>query len=351
MKKQIINYSISAIIVVIIIAGGIIAIKKAKQRDADAPVAQRFPITVSTTTLQYNQNTLTLPYIAQVQNDQDVIISTKIPARILQILPTGTSVNTGEVIARLDNTAITSNIESINAQIKALQTSLDNLNAMHKRTIELMAVKGASKEQSENEISKITETESKIASLQQNKNDLNNTLTYTTITAPVSGVISKTTANVGDIAMSGQPLAFISTTKGAYLKVSLPAQLVVKGVIKNNLFYSVKPLNSTINSLAEYRINIDHLNLLSGERVPIDVVVFNGKSILLPFDAVLNRNGKSYVFVANNDKATPIEVQILQTGENGIIINNPELIGKNVIVEKQDVLLSLLSGTPIQIKK
>ena len=44
---------------------------------------------------------------------------------------------------------------------------------------------------------------------------------------------------------------------------------------------------------------------MSGERVEVNLVVFDGKAIKLPFDAILNRDGKSYVFVKDNDKAIP----------------------------------------------
>jgi hypothetical protein len=72
---------------------------------------------------------------------------------------------------------------------------------------------------------------------------------------------------------------------------------------------------------------------------------------MLPFDAVLNRNGNSYVLVNEGDHAVAKEVNIIQTGEQGIVISNRDIAGQDVVVAKQDILLKLLSGTTLKIKE
>lgn len=339
------------VVVAVLLIGGILVIKHAKKRDAAFPVAQTYSIMVSTIKPEVKEVKLTLPYLAIVQNDDDVILASKIAARIEYLKPSGTNVSKGEVIARLDNTSIESGIQSIKAQVSAANTGLKNLQATHKRTLELLAVKGASIEQSEMEESRIAETESRIEALTQSMSDLDNNQSYATIKAPTSGMLSKTMLNTGDMSMPGQPIAVISARSGAYLKLSVPADLKVYGVSHDNKSYPAIPLNSTFNSLAEYKILISGLDLMSGERVEVDVEVFNGKAIKLPFDAILNRNGKSYVFVKDNDKAIDTEVNIIQSGEDGAVVSNNELAGKEVVVEKQDVLLKLLTGVSLKTKE
>ena len=214
-----------------------------------------------------------------------------------------------------------------------------------------MAVKGASIEQSETEESRIAETESKVEALTQSLNDLNNNRTYTTITAPASGMISKTMLNVGDMAMPGQPIAIISASSGSYLKLSVPVNLKIVGVSLNGKSYQTVSLNSTFNSLAEYKVEDKELALMTGERVEVDVKIFDGMAIKLPFDAILDRAGKSYVFIKDNDKAVATEINILQSGEDGVVVSNNELAGKEIVVEKQDILLKLLSGVSLKGKE
>ena len=339
------------VVVVVLLIGGVLVIKNAQKRDAAFPIAKTYSIMVNTMKPEVKEVKLTLPYLAIVQNDDDVILASKIAARIEYVKPSGTNVSKGEVIARLDNTSIESGILSIKSQIAAANTGLKNLQSTHKRTLELLAVKGASIEQSEMEESRIAETESKIEALSQSLSDLDNNRSYATIKAPASGMISKTMLNAGDMSMPGQPIAVISAKSGSYLKLSVPADLKVYGVSRDNKSYQVIPLNSTFNSLAEYKILISGLDLMSGERVEVNVEVFNGKAVKLPFDAILNRNGKSYVFVKDNDKAIATEVNIIQSGEDGAVVSNNELAGKEVVVEKQDVLLKLLTGVSLKTKE
>ena len=342
---------VRTIVGVVVLIAGIVAVRIAQMRDAAAPIAHSYAIAVSTFTPELKQVRLTLPYLAVVQNDEDVILASKVAARIEFLKPSGTSVRKGDMIAKLDNTSIESNLQSVKAQLIAQKTALKNLLATHKRTRELIAVKGASIEQSEIEESKIAEAESKLEALQQNLNDLTNTLTYASIKAPTSGMISKTMVNVGDMSMPGQPIAVISAKNGSYLKLSVPPDVTIVGVSMNNKRYDAIPLNSTFNSLAEYKVPVEGLSLMSGERVEVDVEVYNGKAIKLPFDAILNRNGKSYVFIKQGDKAVAKEITILQTGEDGAVVSDGELAGKEIVVEKQDILLKLLSGVSLKSKE
>jgi len=348
MKKKAIVWTI---VVVVVLAGGVLVIKHARKRDAETPIAKTYSMVVTTIKPELKEVILTLPYLAIVQNDDDVVLASKIAARIESVKPSGTSVSRGQIIIRLDNTSVESGIQSIKAQIVAANTGLKNLQSTHKRTLELLAVKGASIEQSEMEESRIAETESKIEALNQSMNDLVNNRSYATITAPTGGIISKAMLNAGDMAMPGQPIAIISAKGGSYLKLSVPADLKVYGISMNGKRYQAVPLNSTFNSLAEYKVIDKDLALMTGERVEVDVEIFDGNAIKLPFDAILNRGGKSYVFIKENNKAIATEIFIIQSGENGIVVSNNELAGKEIVVAKQDILLKLLTGISLKSKE
>jgi len=93
---------------------------------------------------QENNIQLTLPYLALTKNDKDVLPASRISARVNWIKASGSQVRRGDVIARLDTTSIIAGIKSVKSQIAAQQTTLKNLKATHKRTLELMKVEGAS---------------------------------------------------------------------------------------------------------------------------------------------------------------------------------------------------------------
>ncbi len=339
------------VVIIILIIGGIFIVKRTQNRESNLPPATMYSIVVSSFTPEVSRFRLTLPYLAETQNDKDVKLTTKIAGRVEYIRPSGSAVKRGEVIARIDNTTIKGNISSVKSQIDAQQTALDNLKETHKRTEELIAVKGASIEQSQMEESKIAGLESKVESLKQKLNELNNMLTYAIITSPVDGRVSKTMVNTGDVAMPGHPVASLSANNGFYLMVRVPGDLKISGVILNGKEYDAIPLNSTFHGLSEYKVYTNSEDMTTGNRVTVDVIVFDGKAVKLPFDAVLNRNGKSYVMIIDGDKAVPKEVNIIRTGENGIAISNEELAGKEIVIAKQDILLKLSSGVSLKVKE
>lgn len=346
MKKKI----IWTIVVLVIILAGVALVKTRKSKESKLPVANSYAIVVSTINPEYGHAQLTLPYIALVQNDADVKLSTKIAGRVDFIKSSGSKVKKGEVIARIDDTDIQSNINSVGSQIDAAETALKNLKATHQRTLELLAVKGASIEQSQNEETYIAGLEAQLESLKQKRKEANNMLSYAEIKAPVSGTLSNTMVNTGDVAMPGHPVGTISATNGFYLQVRIPGGLQLKGVNFRGQYYEAMQLNSSFNGLDEYKVFVANQNLTTGSREQVDVVVFDGDAIKLPMDAILNRDGKSYAMVVDGDKAKTLEVNILQTGEEGLVVDNKDLLNKQLVVAKQDVLLKLASGTSLKIK-
>ena len=338
------------VVIVIVIIGGL-KVRSTKTKDANMPIAKVYSVVVSTVKPILKQNILTLPYIAETKNDKDVKLSTKISGRVNYILPSGSKVKRGDIIAKLDNTGISGNTQSLKAQIKAQKKVLANLETTHKRTLELLEVKGASIEQSQKEENQIAGVEAQIESLQQKLKETRNTDSYATIISPVDGVVSKTMVNKGDVAMPGHLVASLSAENGFYLMLRVPNNLKISGVIIDTIKYDAIALNSTFNGLEEYKVYVNDKKMTTGNRMNVNVIINESKSILLPFDAVLNKEGKSFVLVVNGDKSTPIEVNIVESGEEGIIVKSDSIIGKQVVVAKQDILLKLVSGATITVKK
>ncbi len=339
------------IVIILVVIAGIMKIKHTKKKEAELPPAKQYAIVVNTLKPQEKEVQLTLPYLALTKNDKDVMLASRIAARVNWIKPSGSMVKKDEVIAKLDNTSIMAGINSVTSQIEAQDTVLKNLEATHQRTLELLKVQGASIEQSQGEESRIAGLKSQIESLKQKLNDLQNTLTYAIIKSPVDGRLSKTLVNKGDMAMPGRPVAMVSANNGFYLLLRVPTTLKVYGVILNGKKYDAIPLHSTFNSLAEYKVYVNSGQMTTGNRVEVNVIVYKGNGLELPFDAVLNRNGKSYVMVRRNDVAVPEEIQQVQSGVQGIVVANSDLVGKELVVAKQDILLRLLGGTSLKVKE
>ncbi|WP_415396228.1 efflux RND transporter periplasmic adaptor subunit [Sulfurimonas sp. CS5] len=338
--------------IAVIAALGVAGVKKiqsARAADAAMQKAKVYPIVVRTMTPTLVDAKLSLPYIAEVQNDKDVMLSSRIAARIISIKNSGTSVKKGDVIVQLDTTSIEGNLKNIQNQIIAENIAQENLKATHKRTTELLNVQGASIEESQNEATMIAAIEAKIAGLKQQEIELNNNLSYAVITSPVDGVIAKSMGSNGAMSIPGTPLAKISSKNGFYLMVRVPTSINIKGVTFNGKDFPAISLESTLHGLAEYKVYTGDSKLTSGDRAEVDVITYNDKGILLEFDALLNRNGKSYVLVVNGNKAEAKEVHILDSAEQGVVVSE-SFNGEKIVIAKPDILLKLTSGYALELK-
>ena len=348
------NKYIKIAITIVVVAGlGVVGAKKIKAvRATDASLAQAkiYPIVVSKISPKIVDAKLTLPYLAEVANERDVKLSSRIAARVVSIKPSGSRVKRGEIIVKLDTTSIKSSLKSIKEQLQAATISLKNLEATHSRTLELLKIQGASIEESQKEATMIANTNAQIVSLRQKEIELKNNLSYATILSPVDGVIAKTYSNKGAVAMPGKYLIAISSKNGFYLMVRVPTNTSIQGVEFDSKSYEAISLGSTYNGLGEYKIYIGDTKLTSGDRVEVNVIVYNQKGLLLPFDAILNRDSKSYILEISKNRAVPKEVHIIQSAEQGLIVSE-NLEGKDIVIAKPDILLKLTSGYALKVKE
>jgi len=358
---KILKIVIPILLAVILAVSGMRLIKKRQATDEKLPPAEKTAIVVKTLTPQTETKTVTLPYIATVKNDNEVMINTKFAGKIKFIKNLGEEVKKGEVVAEIDSSDLRAKLKEVDSQLNSVKNkisaeriNLNNLLASHARTKQLLEVKMASIEQYQNEESKIASLKAQIKAdtnslkaLSANKESVLNNLSYTTITSPISGVVSAKMFNKGDVAFMGKPILKITPKNGSYLFITLPKEY--KQVLYKGKTYALTPLNSTFNSLKTFKADVNDPSLINGEKVNIDVVVYNGQGVFLPYDAILTINGKNYVFVLNGDKTEIQEVKIKAQGEKHVLIE--QNITQPVVIAKPDILLRIKAGYPVKVSE
>jgi multidrug efflux pump subunit AcrA (membrane-fusion protein) len=334
--KTFIKTVVGLIVAILLALLGAKVVKEKQAEDAAQPTATIYPIVAQTILPKKSNVTLTLPYLAESVNDTDVSIASRISARIVAIKKSGAQVRKGEVVAKLDTT-------DLNADIESAKIALINLIKTHKRTMALYKVKGASIEQLQKE-------ESAIASLKAKLKNLKNQLSYADLIAPVDGVVAKTFAAEGGMAVPGKALLKINASEGFSLLVRTPSDITPPALLYHGKRYKLHPLGSSYHGLNEYKAFIDGSGLTTGDKVEVSVIIYSGQGILLPFDAVLNREGKSYILAAENKRAAAHEITILQSGQEGIVVESLPKEGA-IVVAKPDILLKLTSGYALEVKE
>jgi len=347
MMKKIVKILIFLLIVALIVVGAVKFVKKRKAQEAKIPKAKEYAVLIHTADIKKSNVRLTLPTIALAQSDNNVMVSSKVAGRVIFAKKSGDIVKKGETIIKLDSSALVASLKSVEHSIQSAKLALSNLELVHKRTKKLLSVGGATKEQYDNEQVKIDAQKAKIASLLSKKASILDNLSYATIKASSDAIISQSMVHIGDTAMPGKPLMKLSGGKNSYLLVRIPNS--AKALIFDKKLYQLKNLNSTFNGLNEFRADIDK-SLPVGEREDVDLVVFNGNGFKLPFDAILNRDGKDFVLTIKNNKIVPKEVKIVASGQEGVVVEGIESVEK-IAIAKPDILLRLISGYPFVIKK
>jgi multidrug efflux pump subunit AcrA (membrane-fusion protein) len=344
---KIIKGLIALLVVALLVVAGVRLVKKRKAEDAHQKTAVIYPINVKRVTPKVENKTLTLPYLAEVKNDNIAIINTKLTGKIEFCKNLGDKVKKGDVIAKIDATKLKTSLASIDANIRANKTLLNTLISNHKRTYKLLKAKIASEEKYDNEKAQIEAIKAKILGLKETKKSILNDLTYANITSPIDGIVSHKFLGDGDNAFAGKPILQITPKNGNYLVVTLPKEK--KEIIYKGRKYPLISLDTTINGIKTYKADVNDESLVNGEKVNVKVVEFNGKATILPYKAILSLNNKNYVLVVKGNRATSKEVTVLAKGIEGVAIK--ENINAPLVVAEPDILLELKTGHPIKVEE
>jgi hypothetical protein len=261
----------------------------------------------------------------------------------------------------LDDRDLLAKKESLNSALSAAQNeeiakalALEHEKESHKRTLELLAVKGASIEQSQAEESRIallgadlSSVKSKQAQIKSDMTNVSAQLDYATLRASVDGVVGETFAAVGDVAAPGKPLASIRADKGSYLWIRVALSAPAKTLLYENRRAPLRFLQNN-NGVDEYRADMP-LSLPSGARIETKMVTYEGNGTYLPREAVLRKEGKAYVLVVDGHGAKAHEISVVARGDEGFVATGVP-IGQ-LALAKPDILLKLLGGASLAAKE
>lgn len=349
-------YLVAAMLLVI--TGAQVINHKKTQMESISP-AKTYGVVVPVDVAEQSQVNLTVPYLAEVQSDSDVDLASKVTSRVEMIVTSGSRVKAGDTLVKLDDSdllakkkSLALKIKEVSNQIKAKIADLESLKSTHKRNKKLLDIQAVSQEKFDTEASKITSLNSTIegmknnsAALKQNIEEIDDTLSYTTIKSPMDGVVSKTFVAEGGIASGGKPLLSLSGGEGKRFLVRVSDNINPRTLLYADQSCPLHSLNSTYNGLNEYNCQIQ-TTLSAGNRVEVKLVVYSGENILLPSNAVLQLNDKQYVLLVDGDKAKPQQVKITAEGSEGLLVDGISA-GDEYVVAKPDILLKLLTGINI----
>ena len=387
--KKIVIY---AVIVIAVIGCAAVAKTKlftAKKEATTAVAASKTTVEVQIAKAQ--EKSLGDSYKATLEAYQQGIVTSKIAAKVVAVsVENGQYVNAGDTIATLDDQDIQNNIKTAQAQVEVseqqvnstqqqlnssqvtlqkLQILMDDAQRNYDRQKTLFDGGAISKTDLESaekalntskadyssglasiESAKAT-IESSKASLEAQKVNLQkaqNDLANTVIKAPISGVISDKTLNVGQMASQGAALAKVNDISSVYATIQVPQEKITGVKIGQAATITVdgndKTYDGTIEAMDSAadattrvfncKVKIDNGNksLLPGIFGKVQLISEEKAQVItVPISALAGNEGDYSVFLNDNGTAKKQKITIGETNENNVEVTDGIKEGDQVI--------------------
>ena len=286
-----------------------------KKQDApSAPSANLPAATVLLRTVELKQHVVTEEAVGTVRAKLRAVLEAKVSGRIEQMrVAPGQAVKRGELLAQLD-------AQEIQARLDQALAQRDQTERDFKRFAILVEQNAATRQefdaaQSRQRIAKAAVTEAET------------TLGYARLTAPFDGLITRTLADVGDLAAPGKPLLELEDPAALRLEADVSESLIDRVKLGESLSARVPHLSEAIQGIVveiaptadpasrTFVVKLDlppTPGLRAGTFARVAVPVGERHVLRVPADAVIQRGQLEYVVVAAEGKA---QLRLVKTGK------------------------------------
>jgi multidrug efflux system membrane fusion protein len=314
-----------------------------------------------------------MPIIVEAVGTVQPIASLQIKARIDSQVATvhvreGAAVKEGDLLFTLDDRALKAQLAQIEAQILRTKAQLEQAIRDRDRAHDLMRRNVGTEVARDNAITNVKAVEAQLASDEASRTNLQTQLSYTKITAPVTGRIGSIAAKAGASVRSADvaAMATINQLNPIYIAFAVPqatfyemrAQL---GDNPQNIKVEATAGNQTASGAiafvenqvdlatgtvtAKALMNNGSEQLWPGSFVPVKVTLgTQSDAVVIPTVALQVGQNGPYVFTARDGKAEVVNVTVARTVGDMAVLASGLSGGEDVITSGQ---LRLVGGASV----
>ncbi len=383
--KKVKKIVIYAVIVIAIIGCGTLAKGKLfsdKKEVTTSAAVNKISVEVQTAKSEEKNSGDT--YKATLEAYQQGIITSKTSAKVISVsVENGQYVNAGDIIAKLDDEDIQNSIESAQSQLQIyeqqlnsaqvslekLQINLDDAQINYDRQKALFDADVISQKDFEaadkalnsaksdfnSGLAGIETAKASVAAQNVTIENLKDNLNNTIIKAPISGVISEKSINIGQMVSQGSALAKINDISSVYATIQVPqekintikvgqaAEVTVEGSDKkvNGTVKNIDLAADTSTRVFNCKIEIDNSDksLYPGVFAKVSLITEEKtKIITVPINVLVGSEGDYSVFINDNGTARKQKVTIGETDENNVEITSGIKDGDQIICSNTSTL-------------
>lgn len=334
-----------------LVAGGIFAVmgrkKDVVEEDVRPAVIAQQP--------QIDNIELYTDVIGTIEPSETVSVTPKMSGEVLEVLfEAGQYVEAGQPLCKIDSDALT----ALKIQVDGAQVSMNDANTAFQRMQALFAAGTISQQAFEQAQSAATGARLQYEAA---KNQYDLQLKYTTVTAPISGIVESRGIDPHDMISPAVTVGVISAKDQIMVKFSVPERVMKN--LQTGMAVSLDKYgteyNGTITEIASivdaksglYQIKASIANgeaLTTGSKVKVNVMKDKAENVLtIPVDAVSYDDGNPFVYTYVDGTAKRVDI------ESGIY-NMETMEVKNGLNKDDQVIVSwsneLTDGVEVMLK-
>jgi RND family efflux transporter MFP subunit len=282
--------------------------------------AQRILVAVSTPLSNEQKSVLAS---GQVESAQTANISTRVMGTITNLyVKAGEVVRKGQVLATISDEDIKAKRSQTNALIAEVEASFASAKKDYDRFNNLYKQQSATAKELDNVTLQYNSAIARLTAARQMKNEINAMLSYSTLTAPFSGVVTQKLAEVGSISNPGMPIltieqngilqvsATVAESDINNLRLNDVATVIVKssGKTFKGKVTQINPSSQFTGGQYIIKISIpetEKAGLYSGMFVSVDIPLKTGDAVssdvvTIPSSALVNRDELIGIYTVSN---------------------------------------------------
>jgi RND family efflux transporter MFP subunit len=373
MKRRIV---VAVVVMALVVVGVVVVINKQKAL-ANLPKPSSHPTAIQTAIAHEGTIEVTSRQLGEIQAYVQAELAPRITGYILSITKReGDPVAKGEIVCVIDDRELSRKAESSHAEVLATKQRMAGARSVYatqrsstERDEKLYKAGAISLEALERSRATLDTAKAAVDAYEESINGLEHNVEaarlqegYGRIAAPFSGIVTKRSAEPGDMAVPGKTILTIQQPSPVSVLIQVPQELT--GQIRRGTkiiltsgncsmeatVYKVYPaLGKNLLGSIETILPKSPFGLPSGSTVSVDIVTSTVSGIIVPERAVVRTEKGSFVYVVNNGIIHIRSIEVLGGGKGKTAVKGDIAPGAQVAVAQENKLLTLSDGMKVAV--
>jgi RND family efflux transporter MFP subunit len=182
--------------------------------------------------------------VGTIRAVHETTIGSKLLARVVEVdLKAGKKVRAGDVLVRLDDTDLQAKLKQSRAAVTAAEATHAQALRDEARYAALLKTNAASRQDYERTATAVRSSEAELVRAKEVENEVQATLEWATVRAPMDGTVIDKKVDVGDLVTPGQALVSLFDPKRMQLVASVRESLAHRLEVGQNIDVTIEGLN------------------------------------------------------------------------------------------------------------